>query len=190
MLNRILEWDRETFIYLNSLGIEDYDGFWSVATNISSWIPLFVLFFILILLKYPLKEAVLMSLSVVALAFFIVLATDFTKEFVSRLRPNNDTDINTLIRILRSPSNYSFFSGHAASSFSITTLVVLFLRKKLPWVWLFYLWPLIFSFSRIYIGVHYPTDIITGAAVGIGSAFLFYSMYHRIIVPYLVSGRP
>jgi len=69
MLNRILEWDRETFIYLNSLGIEDYDGFWSVATNISSWIPLFVLFFILILLKYPLKEAVLMSLSVVALAF-------------------------------------------------------------------------------------------------------------------------
>lgn len=190
MLNRILEWDRETFIYLNSLGIESYDEFWSVATNFSSWIPLFALFFILLLLKHPLKEAVLMSLLVITLAFFISWATDFTKEFVSRLRPNNDTEVNTLIRILRSPSNYSFFSGHAAGSFSITTLVVLFLRKKLRWVWLFYLWPIIFSFSRIYIGVHYPTDIITGAVVGITSAFLFYAGYHRVIVPYLVSGHP
>jgi undecaprenyl-diphosphatase len=190
MLNRILQWDRETFIYLNSLGIEAYDGFWSAATDITSWIPLFVLFFILLVLKYPVKEAVLMCLSVIALALFIVLVTDLTKEFFARLRPNNNADINTLIRILRSPSSYSFFSGHAASSFSITTLVVLFLRKKLAWVWLFYLWPLIFSFSRIYIGVHYPIDIMTGAAVGVVSAFMFYGGYHRVTGPYLRSGRP
>ncbi len=190
MLKELLDWDRETFIYLNSLGIEEYDTFWSLATNISSWIPLFILFFLLLIWKYPRREALLMGLSVVILLLFILLLTDFTKEWVARLRPNNDETVNTLIRILRSPAGYSFYSGHAASSFSITTLVVLFLRKKLPWAWLFYGWPLIFSFSRIYVGVHYPIDIITGAMVGILGALLFYKAYDRFIAPYSVSARP
>ncbi len=190
MLEQLLEWDRKTFIYLNNLGVDSYDTFWSLATNISSWIPLFVLFLLLFLLKYPRKEALWMSFSIIILALFVTLATDLTKEFVARLRPNNDTGINSLIRILRRPSGYSFFSGHAASSFSITTLVVLYLREKLSWVWVFYLWPFIFSFSRIYVGVHYPTDILTGAAVGIALAFLFHMAYNRFTGPYLASGRP
>lgn len=190
MLNELLEWDRETFIYLNSLGIEEFDAFWSIATNISSWTPLFILFFLLLLWKNPRREAIFQGLSVVLLLLFILLLTDLTKEFVARLRPNNDESVNTLIRILRSPTGYSFYSGHAASSFSITTLVVLYLRDRLPWVWLFYLWPLIFSFSRIYVGVHYPVDIITGAVVGVFSALLFYKAYYRFIAPGLSSARP
>ena len=130
-----------------------------------------------------------MSLWVVCLLLFVLFLTDVTKEYVARLRPNNETEINTLIRILKSPTNYSFFSGHAASSFSITTLVILFLRDKLNWAWLFYLWPLIFAFSRIYVGVHYPVDILVGMCVGIGSAFFFYAVYTGFIEPYLVSAR-
>lgn len=131
-----------------------------------------------------------MSLTVVALAVFITFATEVTKEFFGRLRPNNNTEINTLIRILKSPTNFSFFSGHAASSFAITTLIVLFLREKISWVGWFYLWPLIFSLSRIYVGVHYPTDILTGMVVGISSAFLFFGGYRHLIQPGLASDRP
>lgn len=190
MLEKLLEWDKDTFIYLNSHGIEEYDLFWSTITNITTWIPLFVLFFVLVFIKYPKREALFIALTVLALIFFILYATHITKEFVARLRPNNNEEINTLIRILKSPVSYSFFSGHAASSFSITTLIVLFLRKRLKWCWLFYIWPLLFAFSRIYVGVHYPVDIIVGAIVGILSAFLFYNLYTRLIVPYLGLARP
>ncbi|MEB8330589.1 phosphatase PAP2 family protein [Flavobacteriaceae bacterium KMM 6897] len=190
MLEKIAEWDRNIFIYLNSLGIEDYDVFWSIVTNISTWTPLFVLFFILIWVKYSKKEALAMTLTVLLLVAFILGLTDITKEFVARLRPNNNEEINTVIRILRSPTGYSFFSGHASSSFSITTLVFLFLRPKYKWAWLFYLWPLLFTFSRIYVGVHYPVDILVGAMVGTLSALLFYRLYQRFIIPYLASIRP
>ncbi|WP_422083892.1 phosphatase PAP2 family protein [Ulvibacterium sp.] len=190
MLEKILQWDRDTFIYLNNLGIEEYDFFWSTVTNISTWIPLFILFFIIIYRKYPKREALFVSLTIIALVFFITTATDMTKEYVARLRPNNDSQVNTLIRILKTPTTYSFFSGHASSSFSVTTLVVLFLHKRFKWCWFFYVWPLLFAASRIYVGVHYPVDIIVGALVGVLSAFLFYTMYVRLIVPYLRLSRP
>ncbi|MDO6519238.1 phosphatase PAP2 family protein [Zobellia uliginosa] len=190
MLERILEWDRETFIYLNNLGIEDYDRFWIIVTHFSTWIPLFALFFILIFIKYPKREAIFVVLTIILMLFFVVTLTDLTKEVVARLRPNNDESINTLIRILKPSSSYSFFSGHSSSSFSATTIVVLFLRRRFKWCWLFYIWPLLFVSSRIFVGVHFPTDIMVGSLVGVFSAWLFYMLYLRLIVPYLGLSRP
>ena len=189
MLERLLEWDKEIFVYLNNLGIEQYDTFWTVATEIKSWTPLFILFFVLIIMAYPGREAIYKSLTVLLLLFFVLLLTHITKEFVERLRPNDNEQLQHLIRILTTPKGFSFFSGHAATSFSITTLTVLFLRKKMKWIWLLYFWPLIFSFSRIYVGVHYPFDIITGLAVGVVLAFVFYRVYNRFIAPYSGSNR-
>lgn len=180
MIEKILVWDQEIFIYLNNLGIEQYDTFWSVATQIKTWTPLFIFFFVLIQMAYPKKEALYRSLTVLLLLFTVLLLTDTTKEFFARLRPSDSEHLKDLIRILSPAKGYSFFSGHAATSFSITTLVVLFLRKKFSWIWILYLWPLIFSFSRIYVGVHYPFDIITGTLVGVLLAFVFYKLYHRI----------
>lgn len=179
MLKRLLAWDRDTFIYLNGLGVEQYDGFWSVVTNPYTWIPLFFIFFLLIFLKYGKKEASGIAATVSSSVLAVLVIMHLTKIYVARLRPSSDPLLNTLIRILKSPSGFSFFSGHAAISFCLTTIVVLFLRKKLKWVWLFYLWPLLFSFSRIYVGVHYPFDLIVGSMVGMLCAFLFYGLYQR-----------
>lgn len=190
MLDRILEWDRETFIYLNNLGIEQYDQFWITVTTFNTWIPLFLLFIGLIFWKYPKKEAVYILLTLLMLVWFVDTITDLTKHTVARLRPNNNEEINTLIRILKTPSTYSFFSGHSSSSFSITTGVVLFLRQRFKWCWLFYLWPIMFASSRIFIGVHFPVDIIVGSAVGVLSALFFYLLYVRLIAPSLGLSHP
>ncbi len=183
MLEKLLEWDRATFIYLNNLGIEDYDLFWTTVTNFPTWIPLFILFIILIFVKYPKREAIFVLLTITLLTVFISFATDVTKNYFVRLRPNNDSEVNTLIRILKNPGTYSFFSGHTASSFSITTAIVLFLKGRFKWAWVFYLWPLVFASSRIFVGVHYPVDIIVGALVGILAAVGFYKGYTNLLTP-------
>ena len=187
MLDRILQWDRDAFVYLNSLGIEQYDFFWSTVTKFPPWIPLFVLFIALYFIKFKKREALCMILTLLILVFFVETLTDLTKNVVARLRPNNDEELNTLIRILRSPSGFSFFSGHASSSFSVTTFVVLCLRHHFKWVYLFYIWPVLFAMSRVYVGVHFPVDLITGALVGMVSAWMFYRLYLLLILPYLRS---
>jgi undecaprenyl-diphosphatase len=189
MLDKILQWDRETFVYLNSLGIEQYDMFWSIVTKFPPWIPLFVLIITLFFIKSSKREALFMILTLLAMVLFVSTLTDLTKNVVARLRPNNDEEINTLIRILKSPSGFSFFSGHASSSFSVITFVVLFLRHHFKWVYLFYIWSILFAISRIYVGVHFPVDLIVGALVGILSAWLFYKLYGLLISPYLKLNR-
>jgi undecaprenyl-diphosphatase len=190
MWERLIEWDRNTFVFLNSLGIEEYDWFWSSVTHTSTWIPLFALFAVLFLFKFPRREALAMIFWTVLLFGCVMALMYFTKELVARLRPNNTHELRGIIRILLRPEDYSFFSGHAANSFAITTLVVLFLRNKLPWVWLFFVWPLLFSISRIYVGVHYPLDLIAGASVGVLVALIFLRAYRKFISPYLGSDRP
>ena len=176
MLDKILQWDR--------------DAFWSTVTKFPPWIPLFAVIIYLLFVKSPKREAISMLLIILVMAAFVATLTDLTKNVVERLRPNNDEELNTIIRILRSPSGFSFFSGHASSSFSIITLTVLFLRKKFKWVYLFYIWPILFALSRVYVGVHFPIDIIVGALVGIFSAWLFYRLYGLLISPYLKSSHP
>ncbi|WP_421807835.1 phosphatase PAP2 family protein [Flagellimonas sp.] len=190
MWERLLKWDRDTFIYLNGLGIEQYDVFWSTATQFTTWIPLFLLFIALFFLKFPKREALYRFLTVLGLAVFIALITHVTKISVARLRPNNTEEIYTLIRILKTPTDYSFFSGHASSSFSITMLVFLFLRQKVKWAILFFIWPILFAMSRIYVGVHFPIDILVGMLVGLLSGWLFYVLYERFIAPGSRSVRP
>lgn len=181
MFDILKEWDRELFVFLNSLGIEKFDNFWITATQIETWTPLFLLFFFLIFHYFKWKRGG-------AILFFLLLTfgitiffTGFVKDYVARLRPNNVEALSEVIRILQKPINYSFFSGHASSSFSVTTFMALILRQKTKWIFLAYLWPLIFVTSRIYVGVHYPSDILVGALVGTIFAIIFYKLCKKAL---------
>jgi len=177
MIEQLNKWDRELFVYLNSLGIEEYDSFWIFVTNIKHWIPLYIFFFILFFIAFHKKKALFNSAFLLS-AFLTTLAfTNFVKGIAARLRPNNDPELLDIIRILQTPSNYSFFSGHASSSFVVTTFVVLSLREKYKWIYLVYIWPIIFVLSRVYVGVHYPLDLLVGAIVGLIFGYIFYQIY-------------
>ncbi len=181
MLETLKQWDRELFVYLNSLGIERFDGFWIYVTKIESWTAFFIFLIFLIFYYYKGKKAVVVFLFALLTFAITFLFTTVVKDYVARLRPNNVEAFAELIRILQKPTSYSFFSGHASSSFSITTFMVLVLRKFTKWIYLAYLWPLIFVMSRVYVGVHYPSDILVGALVGTVFAFAFYFLCKKII---------
>ncbi len=174
MWEQLQEWDSALFIYLNSLGIEEYDSFWVFVTKIEHWTPLYILFFILFFIVYTRRKA-FVGVGLTFLVFMVSLGlTNLVKNAVGRLRPNNTPELADLIRVLQTPGNYSFFSGHAAVSFAMTTFVVLALRSRFKWVYVFYIWPLLFIMSRIFVGVHYPGDIFVGALVGTAIGFLFW----------------
>ncbi len=184
MLEKLLQWDRETFIFLNNLSTDRWDAFWTTVTAISSWIPLFLFLIVLLIWMHGQNKGLKMTFTILAMASFVLLLTKITKEWVGRQRPNNDETINELIRVLITPTDFSFFSGHAATSFSIAVLVYLFLRKKTAWIALLFLWAILFTISRIFVGVHYPIDIIVGALVGTISAILFFKLHNKLTTPY------
>ncbi len=175
------EYDIDILIFFNQLGFEAFDSFWIVVTNILTWIPLFLFMIWLLFKTFPKPQAVTTLLFGVGLVLFTLLFTELVKEIVQRVRPSNDVEVNHLIRVLKRPSNYSFFSGHASNSFALTTFLFLVLRKHYKGIALLFIWPLLFIFSRLYVGVHYPSDILVGTAVGILFAFVFYKFYRRRI---------
>ncbi|MFS4494784.1 phosphatase PAP2 family protein [Maribacter sp. 2308TA10-17] len=186
MFEKLLEWDQETLIYLNNLGAKQFDSFWLITTNFLTWIPLFLFMIILLFRMYNRKEGFWVFLSFLSMLIIVTIIIFFTKEYFGRLRPVNDSGLHNLLRVLIKPSDYSFISGHAASSFSIATLTMLYLKRKMKWSYLLLIWPILFSFSRMYLGVHYPLDILAGMLIGILSGWVFYRMHQKFIAPYIM----
>ena len=117
------------------------------------------------------------------LVFIIVLITisdqftNLVKETFQRLRPCSDPNINSLIRVVKPSETFSFFSGHASNSMAVSSFLYFILKDKFKYFGLLFLWPLIFAYSRIYLGLHYPTDIICGYIHGFILGFLFYKLF-------------
>ena len=132
--------------------------------------------FLLIFKAYGWKKGLVLVLVTAALVAFSDQFVNLIKNNLARLRPNNDPTINELIRILIRPRGFSFISGHSTTSFAATTFMILTLRTYYTRTFLLLIWPILFAYSRIYVGVHFPIDIFVGMLVGILIGFLFYKL--------------
>ncbi len=176
ILDQLIGLDKSALIYLNNLGSPKWDTFWLFITNQYNWIPLFILMLFLIFKVYGLKKGLLILLIAAVLVAFTDQFVNIIKHTFGRLRPNNDPSVKNLIRILYSPHSFSFVSGHATNSMANTVFIYLLLKKHFKYVWLFFIWPLVFAYSRVYLGVHYPIDILTGALLGMCLGYGFYKI--------------
>ena len=177
MLEKILSLDTELFVYLNGLGSETYDGFWLMITKQINWIPLFLLILYLIYKKLGTKQTLYLFLFVAVLLVFTDQTTNLFKNGFQRLRPCNNPEINSFIRVVQVRKSFSFFSGHAANTMAVATFLYLIFKRNFKYFWLLFLWPLIFAYSRIYLGLHYPLDIICGYLCGFILGFLMFKLY-------------
>ena len=178
MWETFVQLDRDIFSYVNGLWIGRFTDFWLFVTEIEHWFPLYLIFFILLYRSMSWRKGIASIGMVLTVAIFTLGITNLVKNFVERLRPNNEPVLMDSINILQKPENFSFWSGHSAVSFAVTTLVVLLLQHYKPsrWYDLFYIWPIIFAFSRLFVGVHYPADITMGMLVGLLTGFLFFKL--------------
>jgi len=176
ILDKIISTDKSVLIYINNLGSPHWDGFWLNITQSYNWIPLFMLMLLLIFKVYGLKKGLVVLCIADGLIAFTDQFVNLMKYSFERIRPNDDPSMKDLMRVLTQPHSFSFVSGHAANSMANTTFIYLLLKKHVKYAWLFFIWPLFFSYSRIYLGVHYPIDILTGTLLGIFLGFVSYKI--------------
>ena len=180
MLDKIISLDEHLFVFLNGLGSEKYDGLWLILTKQTSWIPLFLFLLYIIFNKLGTKQTLYLLIFVAILIILTDQTANLFKNGFQRLRPCNNPEINSFIRIVQSRASFSFFSGHATSSMGVSTFLYLNFKKDFKYFWLLFLWPIIFAYSRIYLGLHYPLDIICGYLCGVILGFLMFKLYQKV----------
>lgn len=181
MFDRITQIDKELLIFLNNLGSEQWDSFWFAITNQFNWSPLFALLLFLIFKKFGWKNGGLLLLFLILLITFSDQFTNFIKNTFERLRPCNTIEVIQYIRQFDyKPSGFSFYSGHAASSMTFTFFIILLLKRHVKYISFLILFPLLFGYSRIYLGVHYPLDIFVGYIAGLFFGYLFYLIQKKL----------
>lgn len=183
-MEELVKLDKELFVFLNSLGSQPYDDFWSIITKQIYWTPLFIGIFYLIQKKVGWKNFGMIILSLALLITFTDQITNLFKNGFQRLRPCNDPEIKDIIRIVIHRNSFSFFSGHAANSMASTMFIFLIIRRYYKHTYLLFFFPLIFAYSRIYLGLHFPLDILTGYVFGIINGILFYKLYSLFMRKY------
>jgi undecaprenyl-diphosphatase len=176
-LEYLIELDKELLLFLNNLGSEKWDGFWLIITKQFYWSPVFAVIFYLLIKKIGWKQFGILVVFVALLILATDQITNLFKYSFERLRPCNDPTLDGQIRAVLVRKSFSFFSGHASNSMATATFFFIIFRKYYRYAFLLFLFPLIFAYSRIYLGLHFPSDILTGYLFGIFTGALFYRMY-------------
>ena len=180
--------DRQWLLALNN----DYSAFWDgimvAFSEKITWIPLYIAM-IYVIFRHWKKESWWL---VVALILSVVIADQIAsgvlKDWVARLRPSHDPSLVGQVVLVNGYKSglYGFVSSHAANSFALALLSSLFFRNRIYTIFIF-LWAVINAYSRIYLGVHYPGDVLGGALVGVFVALLIYFLLKKIL-PALFEG--
>ncbi len=179
MLDQLLQYDTDLFVYLNNLGTTSWDGFWLFVTEKYASIPLYLVLLFLVFKKFHWKGTLL----VLVLVALMITATDqlanlFKYVLFQRPRPCRVPELQDHIRIVAtSCGRFGYFSAHAASSMATAVFVGLLLRAKYKYLaFILLFWAALIAYSRVYLGVHYPLDILTGMVFGGSIGFGFYRL--------------
>ncbi|HEA20622.1 hypothetical protein LCGC14_1684670 [marine sediment metagenome] len=172
MFDQLLQYDKELFLFLNTMGSDTWDGFWLLMSNKVGVvnIAVYILLLVLSYLYLGLKKTLI---AVVTVALMITVTDQLANLFkygVARLRPCYDPEVSELMRLVKSNcgGKFGYFSAHAANHFAVAFFFTSVLRAKYRYLVFFLMsWASIVAYSRIYIGVHFPLDILSGAVFGL-----------------------
>ena len=181
--NRVIEWDQHLFIKLNSQWTNPFfDAVLPYFRDSVFWAPLYLFILVFMIVNFGEKGLWWSIAFVCTIAITDVVGARVFKESFERLRPCSDPEFSFHVRLLlkHCSGSYSFVSNHAANHFGIATFALFTFRgifKK--WMYLAYVWAFFIAYAQVYVGVHYPLDVVGGAVLGIMVGSLTAWIFHR-----------
>jgi len=168
-LNTLNTWDTDLFLILNGAhnSFWDFIMFW--ASDKFIWIPVYALFLFILWRKYYSKIWIVILFAALLIFLSDQISVHLFKDVFQRLRPCNDPALEGMVHLVNGKcgGSFGFYSSHASNIFAIAVFVISLLGKKNLWMLLLILiWADLIAYSRIYLGVHYPGDVIAGVVAG------------------------
>jgi undecaprenyl-diphosphatase len=158
---------------------------WFVSGK-TEWLPLYLLLIGYLVCRYRKKSILIIVFAIASVVIADQLAVHAFKDVFERLRPGHNPTIQHLVHIVNDYRGglYGFVSNHAANTFALATFLSFTIRNRY-FVYSIFIWALIVSYSRIYLGVHYPGDVLCGAMLGILIGWLMFLVYRKAESGYL-----
>lgn len=186
LINKLLPFEREVFLALNGSGSAFWDNAMWTYTGIATWLPMVLFILYIAFRNQQLKEGMLvLGAIVLVLLLSNLISATFFKPVFQRYRPSHHPDYKELVNIINDfrGGDYGFISGHATNSFGLAFFFSLLFKNRFVTISMM-LWAAINSYSRVYLGVHFISDIVAGFIMGTLIGLLVYEIYIRIRIRY------
>lgn len=184
-MNSLIKIDENWLLALNGLGNEALDPFFVAISQVAIWIPLYAFLIFLLFKKFETSDA-LVFLALVIIGVFLTdqISVHLFKEVFQRPRPCHQEQLVSSLRVVDGCGGaYGFVSSHAANTFGLATFVGKVLGRKMKFIYpILLFWAAMVSYSRIYLGVHFPGDILGGAVLGMVIGSVLFKIASRRLI--------
>lgn len=188
MAEQLIQWDKALLVALNGSSSLFLDGVMTTITETSTWLLLFACLLFAVIRNNNWRASLLI---LVATALLVTLTDQFSsgfcKPYFHRLRPSHSPDLAAVIDLVNGSRSglYGFISSHASNTFGVAVFFTLLLRSRAVSCVLL-LWACLSSYSRIYLGLHYPGDILAGALWGVFCGAVFCKVCRLLLARYFI----
>lgn len=182
MVEKILVYERDLFFMLNGSDFPFLDRFMWIFSGKTVWLPLAAFILIVLLYKKKWRESILILLAIVLVVTLCdQFASHVCKPIFTRFRPTHHPDFMDQVKTVFGyrGGKYGFISSHAANAFGFATYMSLLFRYRL-FTWTIFLWAVLTAYTRVYLGVHFISDIVPGAIAGVFFGGLVYWLYVKV----------
>lgn len=179
MLESLIAWDKELFSLINTQWCNGFLDFvlpyWRTKTT---WIPLYILLFLIIGKDRGFKIFWVLIVLGLTIAVADQISSEWIKKIVERLRPCNDSSLPNVRTLIHCGSGFSFTSSHATNHFALVMQLFLIFRMtwKTKYFVALFIWAALIAYAQVYVGVHYPLDVLAGGLVGCILAWLVHQI--------------